>query len=91
MAELELKFIKEALVRNCYKRHATAQQAISDGLTVKDNFTGLTWQQNHYTGQVYRDGSRSCPHGPKCSELRRLQRLAAPHHHLTTYTVTQTH
>ena len=25
----------------------------SDGLTVKDNVTGLTWQQGHYTGQVY--------------------------------------
>ncbi|MEI7552145.1 MAG: DUF1566 domain-containing protein [Verrucomicrobiota bacterium] len=25
----------------------------SDGLTVKDNVTGLTWQQSHYTGQVY--------------------------------------
>jgi len=24
-----------------------------DGLTVKDNVTGLTWQQSHYTGQVY--------------------------------------
>jgi len=22
----------------------------SDGLTVKDNVTGLTWQQSHYTG-----------------------------------------
>ena len=25
----------------------------SDGLTVKDSVTGLTWQQSHYTGQVY--------------------------------------
>ena len=25
----------------------------SDGLTVKDNVTGLTWQQSHSTGQVY--------------------------------------
>ena len=25
----------------------------SDGLTVKDNVTGLIWQQSHYTGQVY--------------------------------------
>jgi len=25
----------------------------SDGLTVKDNVSGLTWQQSHYTGQVY--------------------------------------
>jgi|GEM_PF-2673903 len=25
----------------------------SDGLTVKDNVTGLTWQQNHSTAQVY--------------------------------------
>ena len=25
----------------------------SDGLTVKDNVTGLTWQQSHYTSQVY--------------------------------------
>jgi PKD repeat protein len=24
-----------------------------DGLTVKDNVTGLTWQQSYYTGQVY--------------------------------------
>ena len=33
----------------------------SDGLTVKDNVTGLTWQQNHYTGQVYWAEAQAVP------------------------------
>ncbi|MFZ4440516.1 MAG: DUF1566 domain-containing protein, partial [Syntrophales bacterium] len=33
----------------------------SDGLTVKDNVTGLTWQQNHYTGQVYWTEAQAVP------------------------------
>ena len=32
-----------------------------DGLTVKDNVTGLTWQQNHYTGQVYWAEAQAVP------------------------------
>ena len=31
----------------------------SDGLTVKDNVTGLTWQQSHYTGQVNWDEAQA--------------------------------
>ena len=33
----------------------------SDGLTVTDNVTGLTWQQNHYTGQVYWAEAQAVP------------------------------
>jgi hypothetical protein len=33
----------------------------SDGLTVKDNNTGLTWQQSHYTGQVYWTEAEAVP------------------------------
>ena len=33
----------------------------SDGLTVKDNITGLTWQQNHYTNPVYWTEAKTIP------------------------------